>query len=155
MRQILLATTVLATMLLAACTYTYRQGGRETTFTEYPDGRKTMTVKDGDIHEEIRIDGLSRREIRRLIPGPRQDDTTLNNPIPVDYRYEYRFDVYDTDDVFVDSIAIATFDDFVAMIPVVFQMGGLPVPNQADIDDLAAEMSVWWVDPKTDWHNHN
>ncbi len=105
----------------------------------------------------IRIDGMSNREIRRIV-FPNQESfggEAVQNPVVFDYRYEYRFDVYDTNDEKVGTVAIETFADFVAMIPVVYQMGGLPTPTQSEVDALAAEMSGWWVDPETDWHNYN
>lgn len=162
MKQVLFGFFATTVLLLAACTYVYERGGTTYTLTEYPDGRKEVIIKEGDTSETIRVDGMSRREIKRRIPGPWLDadelctnQTPAPTPTPIEYRYEYRFDVYDTTNTYVNSIAIETFADLVAMIPVVFQMGGLTVPSQEDLDELSNQIAIWWIDPETDWHTFN
>lgn len=131
------------------------------TLVEDPDGTRTMTI-EGDREEEtleFNITGKAKREVRKLIPFPTQEGldnkSELINPAPIGYHYSYEFEVYDIHGNFTDTIIVETFDDFVDMIPVAATLAGYPVPSQADIDAMAADMLVYWVDPETDWHNHN
>jgi hypothetical protein len=120
-----------------------------------------MTV-DGDHEEEtlqFNVTGKSKRQIRKLIPFPSQDEAggldNLANPVPIGYHYQYEFDVYDIHGNFVDTLAVETFNDFVDMIPVACSLANYPIPSQEDIDAMAADMALFWVDPETDWHNYN
>ncbi len=163
MRSLILAATAAVTLLLVGCMYQRDFGTETVRITEYPDGTRTMTIERDNGSEKIEMDitGKSRREVRRVIPFPLLEDldglplAANPVPVPIDYRYEYRFDVYDINGDFVDTITIETYDDFVAMMPVAFSLGGFPMPSQETLDALAADLLLHWVDPETDWHNHN
>ncbi len=163
MRQILLATAAIVTTLLAACTYTRDFGTEKVILERFTDGTTRMTIERDNGGEKIEMDitGKSRREIRRMVPFPLMEGldglplAANPVPVPIEYRYEYRFDVYDINGDFADTITVETYDDFVAMMPVAFSLGGFPMPSQDTLDAMAADMLPHWVDPETDWHNYN
>lgn len=160
MRSISLAMAVIVTMVLAACTYTRTFQGGTVTVEERPDGTRILTV-EGDHEEEtlkFNITGKSKREVRRLIPFPLMDcesSSIATNPIAFEYHYSYKFDVFDIHGDFVETLTVETYEDFVAMMPLACSLAGYPVPSQADLDALAEDMLVFWIDPETDWHRFN
>lgn len=147
--------------ILTACTYTRTFEGGTVTIVESPDGTRTMTVEGDREGEtvEFNVTGKSKRAIRKLIPFPNHEgqdyEIGFTNPVPIGYHYTYEFEVYNIHGNFVDTLIVETFDDFVDMIPIAYTLAEYPVPSQTDIDAMAADMLLFWVDPETDWHNHN
>ncbi|MBO6739142.1 MAG: hypothetical protein JJ916_04705 [Phycisphaerales bacterium] len=94
------------------------------------------------------MEGDSVRELKRLNPF---DKETGQNPVPISYRYEYQFEVYDTSGAYVDTISVANLDEFVDTIPVAIQLGGLEAPTSAEVEPFATDAASNWVSPQTHW----
>ena len=83
------------------------------------------------------------------------DGTESAGPVQFEIHYVYEMDLYDTSNVFVSTFVVETYSDFVDMMPLLVEMGGLPLIDQEDLDQMAADLAAVWVDPQTDWNRFN
>jgi hypothetical protein len=153
MKQILVGLFAATTMLLAACTYQKETIDYDITGIKHPDGRIEVDIKKRSTNETIKIEGDSIRQIKRLAPLQNADAAEMD--VQVVYRYEYAFDVYDATGNFVETVAVATLEDFIELIPLAFDLGGFNAPPSSELDDLAADAAANWVSPYTHWMLHN
>ncbi len=118
-----------------------------------PDGSYRAEGKKRTTTQTIKLEADSIRELKRL--SPLQDADPVGMDVQVAYRYEYRIDVYDTSDAFIETLAVATLDDFIAMLPVAFVLAGVEVPPASTLDVLVADITAAWISPQTHWHLYN
>lgn len=123
-----------------------------------------MIVRNRVTTETIKIEGDSIRELKRLTPLPRADAAIKDvddqagvneTDYQLYYRYEYRFEVFNTSGNVAETLAVGTLDEFIKMIPVAFVVGGFDEPSAAELDVLAADAAANWISPFTHWTLHN
>lgn len=152
-RTLLGVSATVAIVTLSACNYQKTVEDTDYIGIKKPDGTFELTVRKRSTNTTIKIEGDSIRELKKLAPLPNADLNGVD--VEVYYRYEYRFDVFDTSGNFVETIAVATLEDFVEMIPLAFQLGGLDVPFGPALDTLVADAAANWISPYTHWMLHN
>lgn len=149
-RTLLGVVAAVAMTVLAACTYERTTSSGRGTFTKHQDGTITGTWEQFNTNTTIGVEGDSVRQIINQLPHLDEQ-----GGVPIQYRYEYHFDVYDTSGAFADTIAVQTLQEFIEMIPVAFELGGLAAPPSETLDILAADAAANWVDPQTHYNLHH
>jgi len=149
MKRIVQAFVVVAVAMLAACSYTHNTETTTTVITENPDGSFTLQHTKVVDDTTITLQGDSWRDLIRQLP---ELDSRAAASELLKYRYEYRFDVYNINGVFVGTVSVETLEEALAVLPDLYAITGMNPPPASELAELEDELIANWISPQTHWN---